>query len=80
MIWAQFKYQLSWLALKLKDQSNYALRDQEILKMFNVPFKNDENPLILVRWYPPNAGRIIKLNSYGISLRNPGDMGAGGVF
>lgn len=48
--------------------------------MFNVPFKNDENPLILVRWYPPNAGRIIKLNSYGISLRNPGDMGAGGVF
>ncbi|KAF5444026.1 hypothetical protein F2P56_036533, partial [Juglans regia] len=60
--------------------SNFNRRDEEILKVLNLPFKPKKSkPVQIVKWSPPPK-EWVKLNVDESSLGNLGPSGAGGVI
>lgn len=65
---------------KIKKSSGLSRRDEDILKLLNLPIKvQKQKPTQIVKWSPPTMDWF-KLNVEGSSLENPRSSGLGGVI
>ncbi|KAF5442116.1 hypothetical protein F2P56_036937 [Juglans regia] len=80
VVWNLIKYWLAIACEKLKESSSFNHRNEEILKVLNLPFKHKKSkPVKIVKWSPPPRDWV-KLNVDESSLGNPGPSSAGGVI